>query len=93
MSEATRTLLEASRRDPRNPSWYIQLGGLYRASGQADAAIASFRKAIEVAPPASQDGYNALALLYGEKGEEQKAVVILVKYLKAKKKYKPLFGN
>ena len=92
VSEATRTLLEASRRDPRNPSWYIQLGELYRASGQADAAIASFRKAIEVAP-ASQNGYNALALLYGEKGEEQKAVSVLVEYLKAKRKYKPIFGN
>jgi len=86
------TLKEAIRTDPENPFLHIQLGELYRQSEQEDASIDSFKKAIKVAP-LSRAGYNALALLYKEKGEDQKAVAVMVEYLKFKKKHKPSFGE
>jgi tetratricopeptide (TPR) repeat protein len=86
------TLKETLRKNAADTSLHIRLGELYRKSGQEDAAIASFRKAIELAP-LSKEGYDALALLYKEKGEEQKALAVLIEYLKYKKQHKPLFGN
>ena len=77
---------------PENPLFYIQLGEIYRKMHREDEAVSSFRKAIEVAP-LSQAGYNALAFLYKEKGDEPRALAVLVEYLKCKKKHKPLFGN
>ncbi len=70
----------------------ILLGEFYRESGQEDAAIAAFRQAIEAAP-ASKEGYDALALLYKEKGENQKALAVIIEYLRFKQKHKQLFGN
>jgi Flp pilus assembly protein TadD len=85
-------LKEDIKMSSENPSFYLQLGEAYRKMQREDEAVASFRKAIELAP-LSPEGYNALAFLYKEKGDEPKAVAIMVEYLKFKKKHKPLFGN
>ena len=90
--EAIDSLKKAIRANPEDHFFYVQLGELYAEAGQKDDAIVSFRKAIALAP-LSREGYNALALFYDKKGEHQKAVAVLVEYLKCKKKHKPLFGN
>ncbi|MFH1800178.1 MAG: tetratricopeptide repeat protein [Candidatus Omnitrophota bacterium] len=91
-AEAVTMLKKDIQISPQNPWTYIQLGEAYRKMQQEDEAVSSFRKAIELAP-LSQEGYNALAFFYKEKGDPQKAVDVLVEYLKFKKKHKPLFGN
>ena len=91
-AEAIAMLKEDMLISPENPLFYIQLGEIYLKMHREDEAVSSFRKAIEVAP-LSQAGYNALAFLYKEKGDEPRALAVLVEYLKCKKKHKPLFGN
>jgi tetratricopeptide (TPR) repeat protein len=86
------TLKESIRTNPTDPSLPIRLGEFYRKAGQEDAAIAAFRKAIVLAP-SSREGYDALALFHKERGDKQKALAVLVEYLKYKKEHKPLFGN
>ncbi|MFH1800181.1 MAG: hypothetical protein ABH891_04975 [Candidatus Omnitrophota bacterium] len=90
--EAIDSLKKAIKANPPDHFFHIQLGELYIETGQEDAAIASFRKAIDLAP-LSREGYDALARFYKKKGERQKAVDVMVEYLKFKKKHKPLFGN
>jgi len=82
----------AIQADPRDHFFHVQLGELYAEEGQKDDAVFSFRKAIELAPLA-REGYEALALFYKKNGDYQKAVGVMVEYLKFKKKHKPLFGN
>jgi Flp pilus assembly protein TadD len=89
---AVKMLKEDLKMSPENPLLYIQLGEAYRKMERENEAVASFRKAIELAP-LSQEGYNALALLYKRKGDEPGAVAVMVEYLKYKKKQKPLFGD
>jgi Flp pilus assembly protein TadD len=91
-ADAVTMLKEDVQISPGNPLLYIQLGEAYRKSQRENDAIGAFRKAIELAP-LSQEGYSALAFLYKEKGDEPKAVAVLVEYLKYKKKHKPLFGD
>ncbi len=91
-TEALEMLNDHIKINPENPRLYIQLGGAYLKMQRENEAVSSFRKAIELAP-LSQEGYNALAFFYKEKGDKQKAVAVLVEYLKYKKKHKPLFGN
>ncbi len=78
--------------EPENPYLYIQLGKIYHEMKQREASIASFRKAINLAP-LIKDGYEALALLYNENGEKEEALAVLLEYLKFKKKHAPLFGH
>jgi len=91
-AEAIEMLREDLKMNPENSLFYIHLGEAYRGMQRDDDAILSFRKAIEVAP-LSKEGYEALALFYTKKGDEQKAVAVMVEYLKFKKKHKPLFGD
>jgi Tfp pilus assembly protein PilF len=92
ISEAIDSARKAIKFNPQDHLFHVQLGELYAEAGQEKAAIASFRKAIDLAP-LSREGYDALARFYKKKGEQQKAVDVLVEYLKFKKKHKPLFGN
>ncbi len=71
---------------------YIHLGEAYREMQREEDAVSSFRKAIEIAP-LSKEGYEALALFYTKRGDQQKAVAVMVEYLKFKKKHKPWLGN
>ncbi len=91
-SEAIEMLKDDMRMSPENPLLYIQLGEAYRRIQRGDDAVFSFRKAIELAP-LSKEGYQSLALFYESKGDKQKAVAVLVEYLKCKKKHTPLFGD
>jgi tetratricopeptide (TPR) repeat protein len=90
--EAIDALKKAITVDPQNYFFQLQLGKLHFEAGQEEAAIVSFRKAIELAP-LSREGYDALALLYKKRGENQKAVDVMVEYLKFKEKHKSLFGG
>jgi predicted negative regulator of RcsB-dependent stress response len=90
--EAIDSLKKAVKANPQDHFLHVQLGELYAETGQENAAIASFRNAIELAP-LSREGYDALASFYKKKGDQQKAVDVMVEYLKFKRKHKPLFGN
>ncbi len=85
-------LEEALRISPADPSLHVQLGELYRKSGQEDSAVKSFQKAIKVAP-LRKEGYEALALFYNGQGDKQKALAVLMEYLKLKKKHGSLSRN
>ena len=89
---AIKALEETLRTNSNDPLLRVQLGELYHRAGQERAAITSFRKAIEIAP-SSREGYDALALLYKEKGDEPKALAVLVEYLKYKDKHRSWFGS
>ncbi|MFH1800180.1 MAG: tetratricopeptide repeat protein [Candidatus Omnitrophota bacterium] len=89
---AVKMLKEDIKMSPENPLFYLHLGEAYLKMQREDEAVSSFRKAIELAP-LSPEGYNALAFLYKKKGDEPRAVAVMVEYLKYKKKHKPLFGD
>jgi protein O-mannosyl-transferase len=91
-SEAVEILKKAIQISPESSSLYIRLGEAYFKMQRDDEAISSFRKAIDLAP-LSRNGYDALALLYQENGSEQKALAVLMEYLKYKERHKPLFGD
>ncbi len=90
--EAIDSLKKAIKANPQDHLFHVQLGELYVETGQENAAAASFRNAIDLAP-LSREGYDALASFYKKKGDQQKAVDVMVEYLKFKKKHKPLFEN
>jgi protein O-mannosyl-transferase len=90
--EAIDALKKAIEINSPDHLFYVLLGKLYLDVGQEDAAVASFRKAIDLAP-LSREGYDALILFYKKRGDEQKTMAIMLEYLKCRKKHKPLFGN
>ena len=90
--EVVEMLKKSIERSPENPLLHIQLGEVYLKMHRENEAVLSFRQAIE-ADPLYTGGYNALALFYKQKGNEQKAIDILKEYLRCKRIHKPLFGN
>ncbi len=91
-TEAIEAFKKAIRVDPSYPMAHIRLGETYLKMQREQEAIFSFKKAIEVSP-LDKAGYDALALFYKAKGEDQKALAVMVDYVKCQKRHKPLFGG
>jgi tetratricopeptide (TPR) repeat protein len=57
---------------------YVNLGLLFARTGQPDKAIISFENALKIKE--SRNIYYNLALLYKEKGDEEKAIELYNKF-------------
>ena len=61
---------------PREPGFYIELGDAQRHNGQLDAAIASYRKALELDPQSSRAA-RRLGVALGNAGRGTEALAVL----------------
>ncbi|MCF8111668.1 MAG: tetratricopeptide repeat protein [Desulfobacteraceae bacterium] len=65
-----------------DPQYWMDKGGLYAAYGNEDAAIESYKKALELDPENSRAAFN-LGLAYADKGNYDKALDFINKALSA----------
>jgi len=70
----------------------LQLGEAFLKMQRESDAILAFKKAIEI-DTLYLGSYNALAFYYKERGDEQKAIDVLVQYFKSRRIHQPLFGS
>lgn len=82
-AEAVDEFAAAVAAEPGNPEYHKNLGKAYRLCGDLDAAIACYRRAIEI-DPEYMPALNNLAVIYIGKGRAEEAEALL---LRARKSY------
>ncbi|MFH0985629.1 MAG: hypothetical protein V1882_08850, partial [Candidatus Omnitrophota bacterium] len=91
-SEVVDLLQKSISSNPYNPLLRLQLAETFLKMHREEDAILAFRKAID-ADRLYLGSYNGLAYYYKKKGDEEKALDVLVQYFKCRRIHQPLFGS